>query len=156
MRRFPILDVSGQLDVVSGTSLSAPLAAAIFSLANQKLLSKGYQKIGYANPMLYWMGENCPSAFNDITIGDNQVGENQVPCLNGFPAAPGWDAVTGLGSIKFDPFVECAMKYQDATLRQDTAASPATSPGSAPSSGHARQALSLLFVYIMVAVTTMA
>lgn len=34
-------------------------------------------------------------------------------CLFGFPAAPGWDAATGLGSIRFDPFVSCAKRYQD-------------------------------------------
>ena len=74
----------------------------------------GYDIIGYANPMLYWMGENCTDAFNDITIGDitatNTGGEE---CLFGFPAAPGWDAATGFGSINFGPFVECAKRYQD-------------------------------------------
>ncbi len=53
----------------------------------------GYDIIGYANPMLYWMGENCTDAFNDITIGNNQANEANEnvgkSCLFGFPAAPG-------------------------------------------------------------------
>lgn len=110
---FPILNTEGELIFVSGTSLAAPLAASLFTLANQKLLSNGYKKIGYANPMLYWMAGNCPEAFTDITIGNNMVGEQGSACLYGFPAAPGWDPVTGLGTINFESFVDCAMKYQD-------------------------------------------
>jgi hypothetical protein len=60
------------------------------------------------------MAENCPDVFNDVTIGNNQATkESPTDCLFGFPAAPGWDASTGLGSINFDPFVFCAKRYQD-------------------------------------------
>ena len=114
---FPIVDVDGEISATAGTSLSAPMAAALFSLANQALMRDGYDTIGYANPMLYWMGENCTDAFNDITIGNNQANEANEnvgkSCLFGFPAAPGWDAATGFGSINFGPFVECAKRYQD-------------------------------------------
>ena len=111
---FPIFGaLGGTLYAVEGTSLSAPMAASMFSLANQKLLEDGYEVIGYANPMIYWMGENCSEAFNDITVGDNQANETPETCLYGYPAAPGWDAATGFGSIKFEPFVNCAKKYQD-------------------------------------------
>lgn len=103
---------TASLLIESGTSLSAPLMAGMFTLANQRLLSQGYRKIGYANPMLYWMGDNCKEAFNDITMGNNQWSTTQK-CLYGFPAAPGWDPATGLGTINFEPFVECAMKWQD-------------------------------------------
>ena len=111
---FPIMSaIEEALMYMYGTSLSAPVAASIFSLANQKLLEDGYEVIGYANPMIYWMGENCTEAFNDITVSDNQVDEASESCLYGYPAAPGWDASTGFGSIKFEPFVNCAKKYQD-------------------------------------------
>ena len=121
---WPILAPNGKLVHVAGTSLAAPMAAAIFSLANQVLLRDGYQLIGYANPMIYWMGENCREAFFDVTEGNNQAaavgkpnsgedsGEAQI-CLHGFPAAPGWDAATGMGSINFGSFVQCAKRYQD-------------------------------------------
>ena len=110
---FPTLQAGGNLTSVSGTSLAAPIAAAVFSLANQKLMEDGYDIIGYANPMLYWMGENCTDAFNDITVGDNKAGQDGEYCSLGFPAAPGWDAATGFGSINFEPFVECTKRYQD-------------------------------------------
>lgn len=112
---FPILSAAnGDLSLQAGTSLAAPMAAAIFTLVNQKLLADGYKTIGYANPMIYWMGENCTDAFHDISVGNNQ-GDKQFgnKCLYGFPAAPGWDPATGFGSIKFDPFVACAKRYQD-------------------------------------------
>ena len=111
---FPVFGaVGGELLSQAGTSLSAPIAASVFSLVNQKLLEDGYEVIGYANPMIYWMGENCTEAFNDITVGDNQVNEKRERCLYGYPAVPGWDASTGFGSIKFEPFVNCAKRYQD-------------------------------------------
>jgi tripeptidyl-peptidase-1 len=110
---FPIVNWDGAIQKQAGTSLSAPMAAALFSLANQALTRDGYDAIGYANPMLYWMGQNCTDAFNDITIGDNTANQSGEPCIFGFPAAPGWDAATGLGSINFGPFVECAKRYQD-------------------------------------------
>ena len=111
---FPFVSVEGESSAMSGTSLSAPMAAALFSLANQALMRDGYDTIGYANPMLYWMGENCTDAFNDITIGDITANWGfGDECLFGFPAAPGWDAATGFGSINFGPFVECAKRYQD-------------------------------------------
>jgi tripeptidyl-peptidase-1 len=88
---FPIVDWDGTIKATAGTSLSAPMAAALFSLANQALMSDGYDVIGYANPMIYWMGENCTDAFNDITVGNNTASDNQPlsVCDVGFPAAPG-------------------------------------------------------------------
>jgi hypothetical protein len=111
--KFPILNIDGNVEVTAGTSLSAPIAAAVFTLANQRLLADGYETIGYANPMIYWMGENCTDAFKDITVGDIRGGDDGTECLWGFPAAPGWDPATGFGSIQFDPFVACAKRYQD-------------------------------------------
>lgn len=114
--RFPIINADGDIQVVSGTSLSTPVVASLFMLANQRLIQQGYRKIGYANPMLYWMADNCPDAFTDITQGNNQ--NTQIPgqpCAFGFPSAQGWDPVTGLGSIQFEPFVDCVKKYQQGT-----------------------------------------
>lgn len=98
---------------VAGTSLSAPIVASLFTLANQKLTQEGYEKIGYANPMLYWMGEDCPEAFTDVLYGNNTGSEDTDVCNFGYPATPGWDAVSGWGTINFEPFVQCAMKYQE-------------------------------------------
>ena len=108
---FPVLAVETSTPSAStGTSLAAPLTAGLFTLVNEALLEKGYEKVGYANPMLYWIAEKCPDAFNDITFGNNQApaaeayyseegGEN---CQYGYPAAPGWDVSSLLISTACD------------------------------------------------------
>src|SRR5262249_17951169 len=60
---------AGALFVVGGTSVSAPTFAGIIALINQKTNSTQ----GNVNPTLYSLAVNSPSAFHDITAGDNQV-----------------------------------------------------------------------------------
>lgn len=80
------LDSDGAISAdAGGTALSAPMAAALFSLANQALMRDGHGVIGYANPMLYWMGENCTDAFNDVTIGDTQANGKANLAISGSP-----------------------------------------------------------------------
>jgi hypothetical protein len=88
------------LDVVGGTSAAAPAFAGIVALINQK--THGRQ--GNINPALYALASSAPAAFHDITTGSNIV-----PCVVGKPncttgtmgysAGPGYDQVTGLGSV---------------------------------------------------------
>ena len=92
---FPIL-LNGEFESQAGTSEAAPSTAGLITLVNQALLEQGYAPVAYMNPMLYWMGSNCPEAFNDITFGNNRSpnifdylsGGN---CKHGYNAAPGWD-----------------------------------------------------------------
>lgn len=147
---LPILSNSGSLEVLAGTSLSAPLVASLITLVNQKLVSKGYKKIGYANPMLYWMAEECPEAFNDITMGNNQDGIDGELCPYGYPAAPGWDPVTGLGTIRFDPFVDCAIKWQDRYNFIATTTTNDDGMGQAPASGSHAQILVQQSPYLLL------
>jgi kumamolisin len=72
--------VDGTDTVIGGTSAVAPLWAGLIARLNQ---ASG-TPVGYVNPILY----KNPSAFNDITQGNN----------GDFAAAPGWDACTGWGS----------------------------------------------------------
>lgn len=78
---------------IGGTSAATPLWAATAALINQDLKRKGMREIGFANPALYWMGENSPrldpKPFHDVVAGNNL----------GYPAAPGWDFATGWGSM---------------------------------------------------------
>lgn len=109
----PINEGNG-LTAAAGTSFSSPATGALITLVNEQLVGDGYETVGYLNPMIYWMGENCTEAFNDITIGNNQGGKGgNLTCLFGYPAASGWDPATGFGSIKFEPFIACAKRYQD-------------------------------------------
>src|SRR5215831_14883852 len=55
------------LFVVSGTSVTAPIFAAMVALINQRLTTPQ----GNVNPGLYKLAETTPSAFHDITTGGN-------------------------------------------------------------------------------------
>jgi len=81
---------NGSVIPVDGTSCSAPTAAAIIALVNDALIANGRSALGFLNPWLYSFGQR---AFNDILSGSSS-GCNTT----GFPAAKGWDAVTGFGS----------------------------------------------------------
>ncbi len=76
--------VDGQNEVIGGTSAAAPLWAGLFALINQAAGKPSGQPhaVLYANP----------SAFRDITQGNNKTG------AIGYSAAKGWDACTGLGA----------------------------------------------------------
>jgi len=83
----------GQDGQAGGTSAATPLWAATIALINQDLKQKGLREVGFANPALYWIGENSaklnPSPFHDVMAGNNLY----------FDAAAGWDFATGWGSM---------------------------------------------------------
>ena len=92
---------------VGGTSCSAPSMAGIVALLNHYLVTKGFQKqpgLGNINPQLYRLAQSAPSAFHDVTAGSNIVSciQGSPDCLAGsfgYPAGPGYDPATGLGSL---------------------------------------------------------
>jgi pseudomonalisin len=96
-------DSSGNLNVAGGTSFGAPTFSGIIAILNQKTGSKQ----GNVNPTLYALAASTASAFHDITSGSNIVpcgaGTKDCPTTGaaqyGFNAGPGYDLVTGLGSI---------------------------------------------------------
>jgi kumamolisin len=78
--------VSGQQEIVGGTSAVAPLWAGLAALINEKATTP----IGFFLPMLY----AATGLTNDVTTGNNKPTGSDV----GYNAGPGWDACTGLGS----------------------------------------------------------
>ena len=93
-------DSQGNVNYTGGTSASTQVFAGIVALINQQ--THGSQ--GNINPALYALAATAPAAFHDITTGNNIV-----PCVVGTPdcatgtmgytAGPGYDQVTGLGSV---------------------------------------------------------
>jgi len=85
--------VSGRWSLAGGTSLSAPIWAAITAIANQM----AGHPLGFINPGLYKLGASATyhQDFHDITEGNNS---NPQAGVKGYSAAPGWDPVTGLGT----------------------------------------------------------
>lgn len=98
------VEIGGNLIAVSGTSASAPVTAAFFSLVNAKRLEAGKAPVGFINPTLYSNGVGT-DVCNDVTSGENNCCAGQpgqyICCDFGFYAASGWDPLTGFGSVDF-------------------------------------------------------
>ncbi|TQV95436.1 aorsin [Cordyceps javanica] len=88
--------INGRQVLNGGTSMSAPIFAAIINRINEERISAGKKPLGFVNPALY----KNPSMFNDITSGDQSGGSGTCQG-KGFEAASGWDPVTGLGTPKY-------------------------------------------------------
>lgn len=99
----------GAISVFGGTSAAAPALAGITAVLNQYLVSTGAQPVagvGNMNQRLYALARSVPSAFHDITEGNNIVvvdcgtrSRNCVSGSHGYNAGPGYDQATGLGSV---------------------------------------------------------
>ena len=81
---------NGTAHLIDGTSASSPTVAGIVALVNDALIADGKPPLGFLNP---WIYSKASEAFTDVTIG-SATGCN----TSGFPAAPGWDAGSGLGT----------------------------------------------------------
>ncbi len=114
--------IQAGLYTVAGTSASAPAFAGILALLNQYQVANKFQAspgLGNVNPQLYRLAKTTPSAFHDITTGDNYVNcvQGSLDCSTGFfgyQATPGYDLATGLGSIDANNLVT---NWNNATAR---------------------------------------
>jgi hypothetical protein len=132
---YVIVDNGHQVQA-GGTSAGAPTFAAMLALVNQAI-GAAQPGLGNANPVIYALSQSVPSAFHDITKGDNIV-----PCRAGTPncpanppyqygytCQPGYDLVTGLGSIDAANLVN-AWKSLIPTTTTLTATAQGTTEGS--------------------------
>jgi subtilase family serine protease len=123
----------GNFSAVGGTSAAAPTFTAILALINQSLNNPGTTGLAPVNPMLYSLAATNPTAFHDVTGGDNKV-PCTAPSTNcptgtttiGFAAGTGYDQVTGLGSVD----VTNLATAWAAALAQYTLSASALSPAS--------------------------
>ena len=80
----------GKSDIGGGTSLSAPIWAAFTAIIDQYLRAGHDPPVGFFNPILYHLADSAVPypPFHDVTVGGNDF----------YPATPGYDMATGLGS----------------------------------------------------------
>ena len=83
---------------VAGTSCASPTASGVMALLNDARLAAGKSSLGFLNPFIYQHAD----AFNDIVSG---TGEGCGAAQHGFPAAKGWDPVTGVGTPNYAKLV---------------------------------------------------
>ena len=114
---FPtVIAIDGGFVLTGGTSASAPIFASIVTAINDARLAIGKRPVGWLNPavcvqrsLMTPVLSDCAimnlaqlyspflaHAFNDVTNGTNPGCGTE-----GFPAAPGWDPITGLGTPNF-------------------------------------------------------
>ena len=84
--------IGGEEQPVGGTSAVAPLYAGLMAVINANLGSPA----GFLNPILYAQGATL---CRDVTSPPGPA-NNSLEGVTGYPAAAGWDACTGFGSVK--------------------------------------------------------
>lgn len=98
--------------VYGGTSCPTPLMAGVAAMVNQYQHTNG---LGNINPQLYSLAQSNAAVFHDITTGNNIVTPNYTcrhgacpaPDAVGYNAGPGYDNVTGLGSVDVWKLITC-------------------------------------------------
>jgi subtilase family serine protease len=87
-------------DATYGTSLAAPLFAGVVALADQA----AGRPLGNINPLLYRLAAQHDPGIVDVR-GPGNTFRFGGAAVRGFPAGPGYDLVTGLGTIDAAKFV---------------------------------------------------
>jgi subtilase family serine protease len=90
---------------IGGTSLSCPQWAGLVAIADQINKDKyGQTGLGLINPALYKLASNPASYAADFfdvahtAVAGVENDNQEDPSIPGYPAGPGWDPVTGLGT----------------------------------------------------------
>lgn len=114
-----MLVTGGKLGPADGTSASGPIFAGLISLMNDARLHANQPTMGCLNHFLYQSHASTPQAFHDVVMGSNKDGDFSPRCAQhkyasdcpaGFDAVPGYDAVTGLGSVNMEVLTALALK----------------------------------------------
>jgi subtilase family serine protease len=90
--------------IVCGTSEATPLFSGIVAIADQYA---GHD-LGVINPALYAMSQAGALGIVDVTSGNNTVTftqKDRVHTVVGFPALPGYDLASGVGTVDAARFI---------------------------------------------------
>jgi subtilase family serine protease len=99
---------SGSWDSICGTSLATPLFAGIVALADQYAGHGKAHGLGLINKALYTIAARHDRGIVDIRSGSNSqtfVQGGHRYTVTGFSALPGYDLVSGLGTVDAAYFV---------------------------------------------------
>jgi kumamolisin len=105
------LVIDGQwIGYAGGTSMAAPIWATVIAVANARRQEKGLSSLGFANPLIYYLGRTSPdtgenAVLRDISNGNSDIefrvvsgqGRADHHTLAGYQAKSQWDPITGLG-----------------------------------------------------------
>jgi subtilase family serine protease len=90
--------INGGWIQIGGTSVSAPIWAGYISILNAGLQYSGVGAgVGFFNPT--WYGLFSARFGNPLDVVDGTNGNAQIYGTAGYPAGPGYDNCTGLGSL---------------------------------------------------------
>ena len=154
--------IAGTGNVMFGTSAACPLFAAIVALLNDARLARGFAPLRATHEFLYEAHANLTGAggfggvpFVDPRRGDNCAGEmggwtgNYPTFRQCFSAAPGWDAVTGLGSPRFPVLRSVAESWAGDHVPAPPMSTPApSSSGSGGKDDAATRTHTILYVVV--------
>lgn len=105
MARNFLIALNGSFFSVMGTSAAMPVLGATVARINDARLKAGKGPVGFMNPVLYHKAYVGDILRNDVVKGANGgCGVDQA-----FPAAKGWDAATGLGTLDFAKLMDLYM-----------------------------------------------
>merc|ERR1712159_625075 len=109
---IPIID-DGKIYASGGTSASTPMFGGLLLQLHARLEESGVcgsREITFVqlNRFLYKSAKTHPDAFIDVVHGNNAFDASTTNCGLGYPAAKGWDPVTGLGMINMPEFTKAA------------------------------------------------
>lgn len=91
--------VVSQLHQIYGTSASTPVVASMIAKVNDARLHAGKRPVGFINPVLY---RHSREFMRDVNAGHN----TGCGVLKAYPAASGWDAVSGLGTLDYKKLLD--------------------------------------------------
>jgi len=109
-----VIEQSGALYLVGGTSAATPSFAGLMAIVNQYTHATN----GNPNSKFYALASSVPSVYHDVTTGSNAVPceggsrscstpapSTNVGKMNGYSAGAGYDLATGLGSVDANALV---------------------------------------------------
>ena len=86
---------------IGGTSMATPQWSGFMALVGEARAQAKKNTLGFMNPIIYSLSSSTKAqVFHDVTEGSN-----------GYPAGPGWDAVTGWGSLQADALLKVLTQH---------------------------------------------